>query len=100
MASTAICFLSGSKMNNVTNRANAATNTALFHIGNSPSRTPEKMKPGNVARRLSGWVESVCDATSEVAAGVLVPSGGAISGELGKSISGVAIGASSDELSD
>src|SRR4029453_4704789 len=43
----------GNKRNNSPKTAAAAMNAALFHIGNNPSSTPEKMKPGSVARKLS-----------------------------------------------
>ena len=42
-ASDSICSRSGNRMNNTANTAAAPIKTALFHIGNRPSRTPEKM---------------------------------------------------------
>src|SRR5215831_14310448 len=41
----------------------AAINTALFHIGNKPSRTPEKTKPGRVAPNLSDKAAGCCCAS-------------------------------------
>ena len=47
-------------MNNSANTANAARNTALFHIGRRPSRTPEKMKPGKLAAKRRGGGAACC----------------------------------------
>ena len=40
-------------MNSTPKTAAAPMNTALFHIGKMPSRTPEKMKPVNILRKRS-----------------------------------------------
>ena len=44
----------GHKMNNSPRMAAAAMNTALFHIGNRPSKTPEKMKRGQSSNKSFG----------------------------------------------
>src|SRR5262245_42431906 len=41
----------------------APINTALFHIGNRPSRTPEKTKPGRVAPNLPDKGAACCSAS-------------------------------------
>ena len=43
-------------MNNNPRIAAAAINTALFHIGNKPRRTPEKMNGGKVAIKGSAVI--------------------------------------------
>src|ERR1044071_3719173 len=55
-------------MNNTPRTAAAAINTALFHIGSRPRRTPEKMKPGTVAPKRSD-VTIGCSCVSVYAAG-------------------------------
>ena len=51
-------------MNNNPRIAAAAINTALFHIGTKPRRTPEKMNPGSVARRGSKATTFSCFASA------------------------------------
>src|SRR5439155_19931558 len=48
------------RMNHTPNTAAAPIKTALFHIGSSPSRTPEKMKPGKVWRKRSIGATTSC----------------------------------------
>ena len=51
MASVSICSRRGHKRNKTANIANAAINTALFHMGKRPSKKPEKINPGIAARK-------------------------------------------------
>src|SRR5438132_2750081 len=60
MAGTNICSRKGNKMNKNPSTAAAAINTALFHIGSRPSRTPEKMNPGKVLRKRSTGRTTSC----------------------------------------
>src|SRR4030095_6257542 len=60
MASASMCSRNGHRMNSSARIAAAPINTALFHIGNNPSNTPENMKLGRVARNLSDLSAGCC----------------------------------------
>jgi len=76
-------------MNNNANTGKAAISTALFHIGRRPSRIPEKMKAGTVARKVSvasttDWLAFAGDGTTHTSPVDAAGIGDASPGEVGK----------------